>query len=630
MGHVYKERCEVHIPDYAHLNRCDGRVYILNNGNPLSRTTIGWATSDETFHPNDNFRKLYPQDWEKAFSKYNDPKVYELRVGMYGLCLGAGYKSGLYPTLVKAYDGRFAADIMDYVMYSLLQRDNVSQLYSERMRDQILFSEKVHSDSYWSRFFKEDLQEWQHDAFKELWLKTCIARGAKSVWVCIDGSNNDCQMEESDFAEYGNDKSHSGKTITGFIYAVDAHTGEPLTYFVNPGGVVDSQALHKIINFLVGYHLEVEGVILDRGFCTYEDIQVLKGLHLKYVIMVPSGTKGHKTMLREYGRLIFWKTKYAIESSSAHGIFGISREEVIWTSHPDETGFLNLYFGGVRGCFEGIDFLNKVFEEKKQAEEICSLGQKPVIDKKFKDILVVDGDEKTGFRIFCDYDAWDECLQSTGFFTILSSHNFGPRFVFETYQMRIISEIQYRILKSQEGYDTTRVHSDSSMLSRYAICFVTCVLRYWIMNACQKHNLDTNVMIHKMNRIRFLVNEGGKVVFIRDIQQDALDLFEEFSMDKATFEELASEFNIRAESKIKSEIRTQPNSNPGSYSKPRRGRPLGSKNKKTLAREAAQKAETGTAINPEQKKRGRPFGSKDSIPRKKRSDSGVKRGPRNK
>ncbi len=102
-------RCEIRIPSSAHINKNDGRVYIMDSNNPNIRTTIGWATSDEFFHPNDNFRKLFPQEWEEAFSKYNDPKTYELKAGMYGLCLGAGYKSEVYPALVDTYDGLHAA-----------------------------------------------------------------------------------------------------------------------------------------------------------------------------------------------------------------------------------------------------------------------------------------------------------------------------------------------------------------------------------------------------------------------------------------------------------------------------------------------------------------------------------------
>ena len=352
MGHVYRERCEIRRPAFALLNHCDGRVYVINGGNLNDRTTIGWATNDEYFHPNDSFRLLYPDEWEAAFHKYNDPKCYELKVGMYGLALSVGYSSGLYPVLVQAYDGLYADDIMDYAMYSILQRSDVSQLYSERMRDEVLFSETVHSDSYWSTLFKDKLTESQHFTFRELWLKARIAKGVRRVWICIDGSNNDCQVKDSDLSECGEGKSHSGKPIVGFIYAVDAETGEPITYFVNPGGTVDSQALHEISNFLVGYNLEVEGVILDKGFCTFEDLMTIKGLGSKYIIMVPAGTKGHKTMVDLFGQRIFWNSEYVVDHVRTKSVFGICGEVEIWSSHPGVTGFLNLYFGGIRGAFE--------------------------------------------------------------------------------------------------------------------------------------------------------------------------------------------------------------------------------------------------------------------------------------
>ena len=130
----------------------------------------------------------------------------------------------------------------------------------------------------------------------------------------------------------------------------------------------------------------MEGVILDRGFCTYEDLMTLESLKLKYVIMVPNGTKGSRTMLKNYGRQIFWKSRYAINK---RGVFGISKEEVIWGTHPDVTGILNLYFGAVRGCFDGIKILEEVFDEKEKAEKICANGKKPVITKKYEDVLLI-------------------------------------------------------------------------------------------------------------------------------------------------------------------------------------------------------------------------------------------------
>ena len=213
---------------------------------------------------------------------------------------------------------------------------------------------------------------------------------------------------------------------------------------------------------------------------------------------------------------------------------------------------------------------------------------------------------------------------------MLSSEDFGPKCVYDKYQLRIASEVQYRILKSQEGFDTTRVHTDTGMLSKYAICFVASILRYWIMKSCQNHNLDTDEMIQKMDRIKFLVNDGGKVSFVRDISEEALMVMGDFSLTKESFEEIASDYNERARAPYKSEIRVQPSVKVEKTNPPRRGRPPGSKNRKTLEREAMMKKEMdgGTKTDVPEKKRGRPFGSKDSRPRKKRSDIGVPRGAR--
>lgn len=86
-------------------------------------------------------------------------------------------------------------------------------------------------------------------AFKKLFLELlihCKETGIKKVWLSIDGSNNDCEVKESDLSEYGYAKSHNDSKIVSFIYAVDAENGRPVSYFVNPGSVVDSKSFMEI------------------------------------------------------------------------------------------------------------------------------------------------------------------------------------------------------------------------------------------------------------------------------------------------------------------------------------------------------------------------------------------------
>ena len=127
-----------------------------------------------------------------------------------------------------------------------------------------------------------------------------------------------------------------------------------------------------------------------------------------------------------------------------------------------------------------------------------------------------------------------------------------------------------------------------------------------------------------------MINEAGKAVVIRNLSTEAKQLFGEFAMNLESFEEIARDFNDRRQTNIKSEIRSRPVQKEKDAVKPKRGRPPGSKNKKTLEKEAKIAKENGTYEDTPAKKRGRPYGAKDSSPRKKRSDAGIKRGPRNK
>ncbi len=621
MSHVYRERHEIPIPEECHINHFDGRVYLMDEST-RKRTVIGIATSESTMHPNDMYRKLYPEAWDAAFSKYNDPKGYEICVGMYGLCLGASYKNGLYQVLQEAYGPKYANIIMDYSMYSVLDRSDVTQLFPERMRKEAIFSDELPSDAMLSNVFTYKLSEEMHMQFRELWIKRCVQRGYKKIWLCIDGSNNDCQMEDSNYAENGENKSHSGKTIVGYIYAVAAETGEPVCYFVNPGGKVDSQAFQKIIQFLAGYDLDVEGAILDRGFCTAEVVRTLRKLEIEFVIMVPGDTGGHKSVLEQCGEAVFFNPEYLIDRKD---VYGTSKEAQIWGLYPD-TGIINLFFSATRNCFRGGDFNLEVSEAKENVEKVCAERKKPVIPKKYKPFLDSVQDPDGTYHVVCHYDAWKKSLRDIGFFSILSSRDFGPKKTSELYGLRMASETQYRILKSQEGFDTTRVHTDAAMMSKYAICFASSILRHTIMTACQNNGLDTNDMIRKMDRITLLLLDNQEYRFVRDMSLKARKLFAEFSLNMDSFDEVARDYNRRRMQPINSQVHTLPDI--GNPEKRRRGRQPGSKNRKTLAREAdiAEAKARGAYVETPKRKRGRPFGSKDSKPRKRRSDAGIKRG----
>ena len=101
---------------------------------------------------------------------------------------------------------------------------------------------------------------------------------------------------------------------------MDAVSGKPVTYQVNNGGMVDSKAFQKVITVLKGAGMTVEGIILDRGFCSHDVLTAIRESGYAYILMLKSDTYGHTRMLGEHSEDIRWKVTNAV---SENGIFGI-------------------------------------------------------------------------------------------------------------------------------------------------------------------------------------------------------------------------------------------------------------------------------------------------------------------
>ena len=211
-------------------------------------------------------------------------------------------------------------------------------------------------------------------------------------------------------------------------------------------------------------------------------------------------------------------------------------------------------------------------------------------------------DPDGGYHIVCHYDAWRKSLRDKGFFSMLSSQDFGAKKTSDLYNLRMASETQYRILKSQEGFDTTRVHTDAAMMSKYAICFAASILRHSIMKACLDNGLDTNDMIQKMDRISLLLLDNQNYRFIRDMSLNARKLFGAFSMNMDTFDEIARDYTSRKTQPINSQVHKLPEAR--TPEKRKRGRKPGSKNKATAVESVPHQEQ-------DRPKRGRPKGSKN-------------------
>lgn len=632
MGYVNRNMADMPVPDFAYTDRHDGRVFILSL-TPEGKTrkkTIGYMTvserGSERMIPNQYFMETYPDIYQKSYPEQKIP-FHEISIGMYTLTLSIAEKTGLYDELKQVYGPIYANSILDYAMYSVLYHSSVTQVYEQMMQREVLFSDKVHSDSWYADFFSQKLTEDSHHQFRIRWVQHLKDEGRlNKVWLAIDGSNNDCEARASFLAKHGFPKSHNqNKSIVGYMWAVDATTGLPVTYFVYEGNVPDSQAFQKIATFLSSFSIEIEGVILDRGFAVDKVFETIEEKGWKYVIMLTSDTYGHNSMIHDHSEDIRWKSEHVLKNDA---IFGISDRKKIFSSHARESEIC-LFFDGSYGSMKSVRLIKKILSAKSKAEYSIAQGRKVTIEKSLQKYLniVECADGRRTLKV--NYDVWDQDMNRKGFHSIAVSDGIDPERTHELYNMRGTSEIQYSILKSQEGYDTTRVHNTSGIYSKFAIVFIASLLRHEIETSCKKLELDTNPTIQSLKQITLLRTAENKYEAVRNLSTDIKKIFSYYSIDQDDIERLARDFNERNRTDQKNPVRKLPTDKTPimKINSHKTGRHNSESLQTTRISEAENFSDHSTEIKTKNLG-GRPIGKKDSKPRKPRSDKGKLRGKR--
>ena len=337
------------------------------------------------------------------------------------------------------------------------------------------------------------------------------------------------------------------------MYAVDAATGEPVTYFAYNGSVPDCQAFQKISVFLNSFHIEIEGVILDRGVAVPAVFDSIESYGWKYVIMLPSDVYAHRQMMQEHADEIRWHSDYLLEDSA---MFGTADTRQLFRTN-DRKSRTCLYFDGASGSGQSVKLIKKIQAEKRKILKAIAGGNKASVSKDLQKYLSIDwqGAERV---LRMHSAAFDESMSSKGFFSMAVSEGISPSLGDALYRMRDTSETLFSILKTQEGGAATYVHFTEGILSKFAMLFISSIVRFEIMRVCKVLELPTNPTIQSLRQVTLLYSAEEQYEAVRNVPVDVRKLFAEFSIDQDDLERIAREYNSRSNTDAKNPDRRLP------------------------------------------------------------------------
>ncbi len=390
MGKIYWNLHEIPIPNGARIFHSSNQiVHIYRDSNSKRRKLIIGSlitNLDGTYmmHPNENFKYIYPGLWKEYYNQ-GPSTSYEIHAGLFALVLGVAHKIGLYPLLYKVFGPEHANALMDFAMFSIFNQSNSAYLFSDAMTDQLLFSRKNLDDNWYSNFFSFVLDSNKIDEFRYQWLNLSSKKNVKKVWLCIDGSNDDCLMKNSEYAEKGNAKSGNNVNVVSFIWAVCADSGRPIAWMVNPGGIHDAKAFDGIIKLLEASNINIEGVILDCGFVSQDAINLIEKLGFELIIKLKNSTAAYKKMIENYEDTIRYQVEHLVWNNKDGVRFGIT-DEVQLFNNSSSKYCVGLFFDPTNSNDRSTYFLHHLIDERKELEAMIARSpyEQPAIPDKFK------------------------------------------------------------------------------------------------------------------------------------------------------------------------------------------------------------------------------------------------------
>ena len=412
---------------------------------------------------------------------------------------------------------------------------------------------------------------------------------------------------------------HNGKVNNEIrlIFVVQKATGLPLFYYIIPGNVVDVSTLETIFYHLEAIGIDIDSCILDAGFNSDNNYDLFYNLNnhqnkIGFIIRIKSNFKIYKDMIEE--NLVCLEEKENLVKYEDRYLFIIKRQVFVGSENKNPAW---LYLG--------LDLARKNDEYKS---------------------LVKKAKKKN----LSNEDVFN-ALQSEGLFGILSNLDIPCKEILPAYYQRQAAEQIFDFAKNYTKLLPLRTYTEETfqghlLLSYIATCLVKLIqLRLQVANLFyasrlvnmrnQKCTIYKNFVIpdvatkevndiYKCFEISYpkrIVFDGKNIKYIPP-SVDINAILPKNQNNSARLSVATSTVSTKSppESPNVGEIPASANDEDGSHleEQPKticklqpvkrgRGRPRGSKNKKTLEREAMM----ANAPQPVKRGRGRPRGSKN-------------------
>ena len=311
----------------------------------------------------------------------------------------------------------------------------------------------------------QQITENQRQHFLSLWMK----RLSETELLCYDITSISSYATANEYIRWGYNRDDENLPQINLAMLFGQQSGLPAYYRRTPGNISDVSTLENTINTLdflgkVRLHL-----ILDRGFYSKANVDVLLSKRYHFALMVPTGRVWVRNIIDQYYETIASPEYYRQTSEN---------EVLYMISHLYQWGerrcYAHLYYNASRAA-EDFDKLNQRLIRCKaelEAEDLQDSNQ-----EFYERFFIIKRTPKRGLSVnYNEIEIQKYRKRYAGFSCILTNVKVDSGELLEVYRRKDIVENCFDDLKNSLDMKRLRMHSSTTMDSRLFIQFLALIL----------------------------------------------------------------------------------------------------------------------------------------------------------
>ena len=301
--------------------------------------------------------------------------------------------------------------------------------------------------------------------------------------------------------KYGKNKDGDRLPQINLAILFGEESSLPFYYRKLAGNIPDIKTIRELIRELDILGYSKTKLVMDRGFCSTDNINALYKNHYKFLLGASTTLKYAKDFIREIG-----DTKDHFEFYDSDFDLYVFSKTIAWdyeqqrpykgdTIHEDRRMYLHLYYNPEKQVDDAKNFNRRMLQYR---EEILSGHRVSEHEKEYRKYFEIKETPKRGISVTYRQDKIDQTHERYGFFVLLSNEVKDPITALKLYRMRDIAEKAFWNYKDRLNLRRTLTSSESSLEGKLFVEFVALIYLSYINKKMIDGHLYSKYTMHEL------------------------------------------------------------------------------------------------------------------------------------